>query len=238
MVKIPELELVRILRRMIEALAYDYNNALDPSDSLLASYYEGVVYDNYNLFEEAVALFVTNVRHTQDASNRKISVKSYFDRNLRTTPAIHITAPTEEDFVNSIGSDYGASGTFFDDTENTALETRRRGYKSRYVIVFTSDNHIEVQLMYFTIKFLLISFFDEITLDFFQNPRMSGGELRLDDSGKAPEHFFARALTLEAFTEMEIRNTFTSEQFNNIVLPRSNDYSAGDIGDPNLNITI
>lgn len=232
MIKIPELELVGIITRGMSALREDYEEKQDKSKSLIAKLYEGVIFEKYNLYEEAIALFITNMKNTQGTSNRKISVKSYFDRNIRKVPAIHCAAPSEEEVMMAIGSGFGETNYL---EGEDIVENRRKSYQSRHVIFFTSDNHIEVQLMYFTIKFLLVSIFDEYSLTTFQNPKITGNELRVD-TVKAPEHFFVRGLTIDSFTEMNVPNFFFSENFSNLIFPRPNSEVSGNLGDTNLDI--
>lgn len=232
--RIPEIELVKLIRLGLLALKEDYKAASDKSTTLLHAMYNGVVYGNYDLYKEAVSMFVTNMENTQAAHNRKITVREYFDRTLRSVPAIHVSAPSESEDMFAIGGGWGENDIIPAEGPDMSF-TRRKSYQSRLAIMFTSDNHLEVQLMYFTVKALMVSITDELQLEFFQNLKMTGTELRFDSSS-IPEHFYARGLVFDSFAEMDIPNVFRSPVFRNILFPRSNAWEAGHIGDENLTI--
>jgi hypothetical protein len=239
MIKIPEIELVSIIKKMLKGLEADYDAATDKSTTILANMYEGMVYENTDMYDGAIDLFVNNQKRTAGASNRKIEVSSYYDRRIRQTPAIHITAPSEEDYMNAFASGFGEANNVFDDPNFTVRETRCRRTQAIHAIVFTSDNHLEVQLLYFTIKFLLISYLDELSLGWFQDPKLSGNQLKLDDGLKAPEHFYVRALMIQSFSDTEVINAFTSPTYSDIVFPRTNDeVLGGHIADQDPTLTI
>jgi hypothetical protein len=231
MIIIPELELVKWVTLGLDGLMKDYDNASDKDDSIIAKLYKGLVYEKVNFYEQAVVLFVTNRKNTQNTSNRKITVKSYYDRTIRNTPAIHISAPTENETQMAIGA--GADEYVEFNDNDTINSHRRKTYDSKNAIFFTSDNHLEVQIMYYTVRCMLQSIFDTYSMTTHQNPKMMGNELRMDDTNGTPP-IFIRALFIDSFSEMNVPNFFYSENFSKLIFPRSNSFESGHIGDEKL----
>lgn len=238
MINIPEVQLIEIIRNFLRAIKVNYetkNGNSVPEESFLGKMYSGLIYEDRDIFEEAVALFVTRQSNTQSASSRQIKLSSYYNRDIIDPPGIHVLNPKNEDWMNSFSSGFGEGEVFFDDTNFLAQDSRTRRFQQVHIIMFTSDSHIEVQLLYWTIKLGLVSILDTLSLDLFQDPRFIGSELRLKEDS-APNKIYSRALTIQSFTEFEITNFLADPNFRNILFPRSNDITGGDIGDDSLTI--
>lgn len=236
---IPELELVKILNNFVKAIKADYDSRANKDESILASIFQGLSYDNgkYDLYTQAVDLFITRSPFEITKHERKLTIRSYYDKEKQTTPTIHIAAPSEEEHENWLGGgfDSGIAHTPVDGAYTSFHQKRVRRYQARHAIIFTSDNWIEVQLMYFLIKSGILSIFDTLILEQFQNPQFAGHELQMSDTA-APEHFYSRSIIITSSHEAGVPNFQSSTAFSDIMFPRSNDESAGNIGDEDLTI--
>ena len=233
-IKIPEIELVNILRNFIKGLKADYDERTNKEESILGQMFYGITYDDgkYDLFTQAVDLLITRNPYDIAKSERKLSIRSYYDREKTTAPTIHVACPSEEESENWFAGGLDQAGIVEPaGVDNTDFyEQRVRRYKSRHAIIFTSDNHIEIQIMYFVIKYGILSIFDTLILDLFQNPHISGNELQSSDTS-ASEHFYSRSLIISASNEQRVGHFHLTKGFSDIVFPRVNSTDGGDQGD-------
>ena len=241
-IKIQELELQVILQNFMKAIKADYDSRTIKEQSILGQMFYGLSYDGgkYDLYTEAVDLFITRQERTTSGSARRVSIRSYYDRDKELVPTMHIAAPSEQEKDNWIGGGF-TQGDVADAPQGSPAsqyyEQRTRRYQSRIAIIFTSDNWIEVQLMYFLVKHGILTIFDTLILSMFQDPSISGHELQMKETA-APEHFYSRSIIIDSANESQVSNFHLSESFVSIVFPRSNDVSGGNIGDEKLNIII
>lgn len=240
-IRIPEIELVNILRNFMKALKADYDAAGVKEESLVGQMFYGITYDDgkYNLYDQAVDLLITRSPYSIANSERKLTIHSYYNKEKTAAPTIHVACPSEEEdqnwFAGGMTGDNGYVPTGAADDQYYEQKTRR--YKSRHAIIFTSDNHAEIQIMYFIVKYGILSIFDTFILGLFQNPKISGHELQQQDTA-GPEHFYSRSIVIDAANEQSVSNFKISTSFASIMFPRSNDISAGHIGDDDLTIII
>lgn len=239
---IPELELVKILNNFMKGLVADYEARTNKQESLIGQMFFGLSFDDgkYNLYDQAVDLFITRAPYSLSNNPRKMSIRSYYDKEKVKTPTIHIASPSEEENDNWLGGGFdtishGPVDGGYDGATGGMYERRIRRYKSRHAIIFTSDSWIEVQLMYFLIKSGILAIFDTLILEQFQDPHLSGHELQMTDTS-APEHFYSRSLIITSHNESAVPNFHTTTAFSDIMFPRSNDVSGGEIGDDDLTI--
>jgi hypothetical protein len=226
----------------MKGLVADYNERTIKTESLLGQMFYGLSYDDgkYDLYKQAVDLFITRSPYSIGTHERKMNIRSYYDKQSQTVPTLHIASPSEEEKDNWIGGGYdtikhGSVDGGYDGATGGMYEKRIRRYQSRHAIIFTSDNWIEVQLMYFLIKSGILAIFDTLILEQFQNPHVSGHELRMTDTAAA-EHFYSRSLIITSANESAVPNFHTTGAFSDIMFPRSNDISGGHIGDPDITI--
>tara|TARA_R110000772_G_C13310332_1_gene440690 strand:- start:85669 stop:86445 length:777 start_codon:yes stop_codon:yes gene_type:complete len=236
--KIQELELQTILQNFMAGIKADYDSRTTKTESVIGQMFNGLSYDNgkYDLFAQAVSLFITRMDPAVAGSPRKVSIRSYYDKDRENVPTMHIAAPSEQEKDNWIGGGFVSSTNHAhlipteNANDNTFYEKRIRRYQTRIAIIFTSDNWIEVQLMYFLVKYGILAIFDTLILDMFQNPHVSGHELKMNDTA-AGEHFYSRSIIIDSANEAVVPNFHLTESFSSLVFPRSNDETSGAHGD-------
>ena len=239
-IKIPEIELVNILKNYLKGLKADYDERTIKEESVIGQMFYGVKYDDdkYDLFTQAVELLITRSPYSIGNSERKLTVHSYYNKDKTSAPTMHVACPSEEESENWFAGGLEQSGIVQPvGMEDFHYEQKVRRYKSSHAIIFTSDNHLEIQIMYFAVKYGLLSIFDTLILDLFQNPHITGHELQQQDTA-GPEHFFSRSLIISASNEQRVSNFQLSANARSIMFPRSNDISGGHIGDPDMTIII
>ena len=220
-VVIPELELVVILENFMKGIKADYDARAVKTESILGQMFSGLTFGNgkYDLYTQAVSLFIDRQDTTADTPDRVVTIRSYYDRKSIKTPTMHIAAPSEEERDNWIGGGFTGQHSGIDGGFDATYEQRVRRYQSRHAIIFTSDNWIEVQLMYFLIKHGITSIFDSLILRTFQDPHLSGHELKMNDTAGS-EHFYSRSLIITSANESCVPNFHTTTHFNEIVFPQ------------------
>ena len=201
---IPEITLYNLLEGTFEAIRVDFDKHIDEKDTLLYAYFGGLpVYKNkYDWFVQAKDLFLREEDHP-----RKIETAMFFDSERARMPTVHITLPGEQSSSDGIGVDAGYQPAVIDDKDLTFQHTHTRGFEAQYQILITSDNTLEVQLLYNFIRGMLISIFDKVDLAGLMNPKLSGQDLRLD-SEIVPEHVFVRGLGIHTQYEITVPEYF------------------------------
>ena len=105
---IPELELVKILTNFMKGIKADYDARTIKTESLIGQMFYGLTYDDgkYDLYTQAVDLFITRAPFNTANNPRKIKIRSYYDKENQTTPTIHIASPSEQEKDNWIGGGF------------------------------------------------------------------------------------------------------------------------------------
>lgn len=211
MIVVPETILYKLVRGLLTHVKVEYDQATDKSTTLIYQIFYGLVEDKKNYYTEAVDLFTREITHP-----RSISVRKFFDAERARIPTIHITMQQELSNNNSIGVDessevYSHTYQDIDDKDITTIQPiLSRRFDANYNLICTSDNHAETLLMYHLVRACLISIFDSISLVGLQNPRLSGQDLRLDDSN-TPPHIFMRAITIASSYDVSVPRWFTQD---------------------------
>ena len=200
MVFIPEVQLYTLLNQILSLIKDDvarYEST--PKDSILYQMFGEVVYgDTYNLYNEAVTIFTR-----KNDEPRQLQVRYFFDISRAKVPTMHITCPAENPGeTNGIGF-VGSNDINF--KQGTWKEVFKASFQPNYQIIITSDNPIEVLVIYTVMKSMIISLFASISLVGLQNPMVSGGELRSDS---LPPEIMIKAINLKVFYEMDIPACF------------------------------
>ena len=204
MLLVPELVLCKIIDGCLIHLKNDYNtNHIAGTDdqSLLYKMCNGLVWTGYNYYREAVDLFTRDHTH-----KRKLEVSMFFNAQRASIPTIHISLPGETGGVgDGLGIDEGYQPTEFinTDDEDSFRAQYTRGFNSNYNILITSDNTMEVLLIYAVLRAMLISVFDTIELDGLRKPTIGGNDLRIEGS-IVPPNVFIRAITLNFMYEVDV----------------------------------
>ena len=212
MIHIPEIKIYQLVTGMLLHLKTDYDAAVDKSTTMLYKILNGINHYKKDYYNEAIALFTRG-----EDDPRKIKVVQFFNAERSNMPTVHITLPQDMSGENSLGGEASEvdEETVGADTYHRARMERR--FDSLYHIVITSDNAAEVVLMYHTIRAMLISAFDTISLIDMENPKISGQDLNLRDY-LVPSGVFARGIGLQASYEIQVPRWFNEQQLSDIII--------------------
>lgn len=183
---VPEILLKLAIEAIIKYVRQDFNNCADEKDSLLYLMFEGNTYGTFDFFQQVKELMITR----GDEGDRAISVNLMFNPDRVTIPTIHITIPTDSAKDNSIGVDP-------DTDEDTGIRTYSRRFQASYMIIITSTTPIEVIILYYFIRNMLITIFDTLSLAGLDNIQIGGQDLRLASSA-IPSGVFSKSITISA----------------------------------------
>lgn len=210
MIFVPEIVLYKLLNSILSLIKRDYKEAVKKEDSYLYRILSGNFIDKFDYYEQAKELFLREVSHP-----RVIEIRQFFDISRATLPTIHLSLPGENTEFASIGMDQG-----FEDNivtlDRRIYPTVNNPFATQYNIISTSENPMEVLLIYNVLKASMTSLMDSINLLGFKNVKIGGQDLQIN-SEIIPQHVYLRALTFSAYYEFTTPKFFPVEgEFLNI----------------------
>lgn len=212
MLFIPELAIKNIINAILLYIRTDYNNVVDKDDSYLAKQLKGLKFDKYDLYEQAIQVFITRGINDQ----KELKCFHFFNAERSPIPTIHIMLPDDGVGPNGIGVDNGFNKPVYNPVTQTTNDIYSRSFDSRLNIVITSENSFETILIYRVLQSILITLFDNLQFAGFQNPKISGGDLTINQD-MVPQHIFIRAINLDFFYDIAAPTLFTQETFGDLV---------------------
>jgi len=198
MIIIPEILVAEVVETVLKVIEVDFSKHVEEKDTLLYYILGSNEYKKYNFFEQAKDIFLREYDHP-----RKIAVRMLFDAQRASLPTIHITMPQESNDSDGIGVDEGYSENTFNTDGTTFHKTYTRAFGVQYNIIITSDNSLEVLLIYHLLKAMLISIFDHMELSGIRNPKLSGQDLQMN-SDIVPVNVFVRGVGINFMYEEDI----------------------------------
>jgi len=212
MIIIPEIVLFNLITGLVTHISKDFEaNLADETKSLLYNLLHGNKFGKFDYYDQGKELFLRRTDHP-----RKVAVRQFFDVSRADLPTIHITLPGESAAFDGIGVDEGFKSPLWDDDNLRFTPVYNRNFEAQYSIIFTSENTLEVLLMYNTMRSLLISIFDSVQLVGLQNPKLGGQDLQIN-SDLIPKHIFIRALTLHSNYDVSVPRFFSDQMMQDII---------------------
>ncbi len=188
---IPELLIKRIIDGIFLLVREDFKQQTNYKKTILYKMFVDTEYqDVYNFFKQAKELIIDNGVDKK----RHIETHIMFTPDRVELPTIHVTVPSEASDEQAIG--------VTPRIDNDGLMTYNRRFRSNYNIMCTSNNRMEVLVMYYALRYMLISVFDTMTLFGLENPTITGQDLRLVHPNM-PTGIFARGIGIAASYEVE-----------------------------------
>lgn len=209
---VPEILLYRVLESGLSLLRED---AQINNGKYINQLFDGVFQGKHIYGKEAINLF----RRREGDDPRYVDLRLFFDANKASIPTIHITLPQEDasDDINSIGAGEDGYSTVFSEDEGVFSENKQRNFRSTFRLIITSDNHRETLIIYHTIKALLIATLPYIDIAGLRNPKLGGGEIKIDPS-IIPSGIYTRAITISCYTEISVPEPFSQEIIKRLVI--------------------
>ena len=227
MLLLPEVEIKKIIDGILAYIRKDTidnqnipDNPLTPDEdesdppkewqSLLYRLLEGVEVEKFDFFKEAQKFFLRDQR-----DSRYLETRLFFDVSRAHLPTIHITLPRDENGDNGLGVDEGYESP--EEFDEKSIITYTRAFKCTYKLVITSDNIIEVIMLYHLLRSFLIGFTDVFSHKGIQNISFSGEEIQAN-TDLLPQGVFMRAINLNFFYEVKSLSVNELNQVTTFVL--------------------
>ncbi len=186
-----EILIKKTIDSMITFIRDDYNGSPDKTETLLYNIFSGVNMDDYNFFDQAVSLIMADA-----TKPRHVQTRLMFDVDRVSVPTIHITMPSEEPIDNSVGFD--------PDISDNGMLTYSRRYRSVYGVIITSDNKLEVMILYYMLQSLMICLVDTLILSGLENPVIRGADIKLM-TDVAPQGLATKSLSIEVTYDKTVK---------------------------------
>ena len=197
---IPEIKIYEIVAGCFQAVKEDFHQQTNEKDTILWQYFGDlpVFEGKFDWWNNAKDLFLREYDHP-----RRIETEMYFNGERAKMPTVHITLPQESSQGNGIGVDTGYQPEVWNDATLEYNFTNTRMFDTQYHAIITSDNTLEVQLIYHFLRAMLITLFKEVDLSGIRNPKLSGQDLQINTE-LVPEHIFMRGLGINFQYEVTV----------------------------------
>jgi len=205
---LPEVVLFKLVKGLLQVAKDDYNNAANKDDSLLAYMFKGQTLNTFDFYQSAI-----NMLTKPNTERRVLDVTVGYNQSRAEMPTIHIILPSEQLPTAPIGSNSGYEDDILtydpSDTGHTNPLTHILVYTydsfCTYNLLITSDNVLEVIVIYNTLKYLMISASFTLAASGFINAKFGGSDLSFDES-LLPNNAFHRNFNFTFQFENSIRD--------------------------------
>tara|TARA_R100000734_G_C3298523_1_gene89445 strand:- start:74 stop:757 length:684 start_codon:yes stop_codon:yes gene_type:complete len=213
-VYVPEIEIFKVVSGIFEAVKKDFEQNVNEENTILYQYFgELPVFEGkFNWWENAKDLFLRDFQHP-----RRIETEMYFNSERAKMPTVHITLPQETAGPDGLGVDTGYQPEIYNETTLQYSFTNTRMFDTQYHAIITSDNTLEVQLIYHLLRGMLITLLKEIDLSGMRNPKLSGQDLQINTE-LVPEHIFMRGIGINFQYEVTVPQLKDHQLITNIIL--------------------
>lgn len=205
---IPEVVIYNTIINLIKKIRTDWvANTATPENSIFYRIFNGVAFGNYNYYKEAQKIILGG-----DDYSRSVEVNMFFNGKRAGMPTIHIHLPNEATGANSIGLDTGSFGAL--NQNGISRDNKARAFDARYVLVATSDNTMEVLMLYYFLKYCFISIMDNLGTIGFRNIKLSGNDINIPTE-IFPTPVFSRGFAISFDYEMVVTSMFSQDIIEN-----------------------
>lgn len=226
-VLMPEIVIYNTLNSIFQIIKDDFESEDSEIDTILYHMFgvdennKELEWETFNYFEQAKELFI----------KRKIEVNLGYNMENSGQGVIHILLPEETGRDFGIGADENYKPNFITDDSNSQYSQPQYNnvYDANYNLMITSENTLEVLLIYNFIKVSFIALNVHLQLSGLQLPKFSGRDVQVQ-SDLVPTHIFHRSFGLSFFYEVYVPDFFRKKIIRNfkvtgINLTNSNDKS-------------
>ncbi len=199
---LPDIIIESTIQSCLDYILADWSGNVDKTNSYLYKLWNGVIHGKYDYYEQAQELLLRT-----DADPNKLRVYSYYPQDKVKPPMIVINVPSENTGGDN-GLGFDQEGATFLDDDLTFQNDYSRSFDWTYSISTFASGRNESNLIYNTIKALLIASKDHFNICGLQNIRFSGVGMQLNkETGNT---FFVRTLNLSGFTQMTVPELATN----------------------------
>lgn len=216
-VLIPELIIYDNLIKLFNFINIDFISKSDEADTLLYHIFKtdinsaNLTFNKTDYYQQAKAMFI--LRNSD--SPRKLEVNMGFNMERSHFPTVHIMMPSESPGASPIGTNLGYSAGIGGDAEGDEYQVFTVGFSAAYSLLITSDNSLEVLLVYILLKSGFIGLKTQMELDGFQNVTFGGSDIMFN-SDLMPQNIYSRNFNLNFGYDFSGRDIFALGSVNNI----------------------
>lgn len=213
-IAMPEITLYDTLNAIFKIIKDDYRaNEHDTTKSMLWYFFgkddndNDIKLETFNYFKQAKEMFV----------DRTVNVNIGYNMELSPKGCIHILLPNETGMPLGIGTNENYQGNFIEknpDGKNNYRAQFTANYDATYNLMITSENTLEVILIYNLIKAALLTLTYHLSLSGLLLPRISGQDVNVQ-SDLVPNTIFHRSLMLNFQYELSVPDFFTRKIITN-----------------------
>ncbi len=209
---LPEVRLFNFINEILNIIREDLKKDID--NAILHQIFDNNEIEGFNYSKIAEELF----SRTKGENPRAIETRLFFDRERAEMPTIHISLPGEMPANDGMGMDEGYQDPIFNEDESQRQVTFTRRFNTKYDILFTSDNPMEVIIMYHSIRAIFLSFNTSLQLLGFHLPSFSGQDLSINED-LIPNHIMIRALSLNFEYDVTVPSSLREKVIKGLKFP-------------------
>lgn len=210
--KMPEVLLYDTLNGIMKIIKEDWAN--NPKEETMLSHFfnldeneRPIKWESFNFFEQAEELFI----------NQSVNIFMGYNMEAAKTGCIHILLPSESGKPLSIGADEGSEDPVvtFDGMENEYQQAVfSNKFDANYQLLITSENTLEVILIYNFLKAVMLSLNPHLELAGLRDMKMGGQDINMQ-TDLVPTHIFHRAFTMTFWYEVFVPSVFRKRLIKN-----------------------
>lgn len=211
-VLVPELIIYDNLIKLLNFISLDFAAQTSEQNTILWHIFKNdvndmnLVFNKTDYFQQAKNIFIAR----NNDHPRKIEIGMGFNLERASLPTIHIMMPTETPGVSPIGTNQGYFETIDGANANDLYNVFSVGFSAQYSLIITSDNSLEVLLIYVLLKSGFIGLKTQMELAGFQNVTFGGSDLMFSQEF-VPQNVFSRNFNLNFSYDFGGRDIFAVE---------------------------
>lgn len=203
----PEIILYNTLKSIFNIVKKDFNESESEKDSILYSYFglddngNRLSWETFDYFEQAKELFI----------RRNIEVNLGYNLEKSAMGVVHILLPEETGRDLGIGADENYQPNVIEHQSSGRSNYKAQftnTFDANYNLMITSENTMEVLLLYNFIKASFISLYYHLELSGLRLPKLSGRDVQFQ-SDLVPTNVFHRSLNVSFMYEVTVPDLFS-----------------------------
>jgi hypothetical protein len=210
-VLMPEVVIYNTLKSIFQIVKQDFQEN-EEQETILYHFFgkdenkNNVEWETFNYFEQAKELFL----------KREIEVNMGYNMENSGQGVVHILLPEESGRDFGIGADENYQPNVFNEgySQNSYKPQYNNVYDANYNLMITSENTLEVLLIYNFIKASFISLYYHLELSGLRLPKFGGRDVQVQ-SDLVPTHIFHRSFNLSFMYEVYVPDFFSKNIIKN-----------------------
>lgn len=213
----PELIIYNFIKTIQKILKKDFEENLDKSKTLLNSLFEKdrdekkLQLETYDHLKQAEKILIS----------KGFAVNLGYNTEVSKMGCVHILLPSENSQPTGIGGNDGYQEDLeFDDSFSPIFS---QSFSTTYNLLISSENSLEVLMIYNFLKASFLSLHEHLELYGFQNLKMGGNDIQMQQD-LVPTNIYHRSLTISFDYEMIIPSFYKTKlakdfKLTGIILP-------------------